>query len=178
MADRLGLASRSAHWVKRSDCLGAKLNNSVSARQRRWRSKRAARLVESLRNDLLEHVILGLGWFMSLDESGLRGKTGLASGTCEPYNDVRMEVWYMATERLDVRLDHERRRKLAELAAARSSSVSEVVREMIDQAYEEGLRADRVRAARELAQLAVEDVPDPETLRRQLEGTYDSAHLP
>jgi predicted transcriptional regulator len=89
-----------------------------------------------------------------------------------------MEVWCMASERLDVRLDHERRRKLSELAAARSSSVSEVVREMIDQAYEEGLRADRVRAARELAQLAVEDVPDPETLRRQLEGTYDSAHLP
>lgn len=84
----------------------------------------------------------------------------------------------MATERLDVRLDHERRRKLVELAAARSSSVSEVVREMIDQAYEEGLRVDRVRAARELAQLAVEDVPEPETLRRQLEGTYDSAHLP
>ena len=84
----------------------------------------------------------------------------------------------MATERLDVRLDRERRRRLSALATARGGSVSEVVREMIDQAYEEALRADRVRAARELAQLAVEDVPDPETLRRQLEGTYDSAHLP
>jgi len=123
-------------------------------------------------------MVLSLGRFVSFHESGLPWQTGLASGTCKPYNDVRTEVWYMLTERLDVRLDHERRRKLAELAAARGGSVSAVVREMIDQAYEEGLRADRVRAARELAQLAVEDLPDPETLRRQLEGTYDSAHLP
>ena len=83
----------------------------------------------------------------------------------------------MPTERLDVRLDHERRRRLSALATARGASVSEVVREMIDQAYEEGLRAERLRAARELARLAVEDVPDPETLSRQLEGTYESAHL-
>jgi hypothetical protein len=58
---------------KRIDGLGAKLNNSVSARQRRRCSKRAAREVESLRNDLLEHMVLGLGRFVSLDESGLRG---------------------------------------------------------------------------------------------------------
>jgi len=84
----------------------------------------------------------------------------------------------MAMERLEVRLDSERRRKLSELAAARGTPISEVVRSMIDQAYEEGLQASRVRAAWELAQLAVEDVPDPETLSRQLEGTHESADLP
>lgn len=84
----------------------------------------------------------------------------------------------MVTERLEVRLDRERRRKLSELAAAHGVPVSEVVRGMIDRAYEEALRASRVRAARELGRLAVEDVPDPETLSRQLEGTYEAADLP
>lgn len=84
----------------------------------------------------------------------------------------------MVTERLEVRLDPERRRKLSELATEHGAPVSEVVRQMIDQAYEETLRGRRLRAARELARLAVEDVPDPETLSRQLEGTYEPADLP
>jgi len=84
----------------------------------------------------------------------------------------------MVTDRLEVRLDPERRRKLSELATEHGAPVSEVVRQMIDQAYEEALRVRRLRAARELARLAVEDVPDPETLSRQLEGTYEPADLP
>ncbi len=43
----------------------------------------------------------------------------------------------MASVRLDVRLDGERRRKLQEIAAARGAPVSQVVRALIDQAYEE-----------------------------------------
>ncbi len=78
----------------------------------------------------------------------------------------------MHTSRLEVRLDRERRRKLTEIAAARGAPVSQVIREMIDQAYEEARRADRLRAAQELAQLEVEDVPDQATLNRQLESTY------
>jgi predicted transcriptional regulator len=84
----------------------------------------------------------------------------------------------MVTDRLEVRLDPERRRKLSELATEHGAPVSEVVRQMIDQAYEETLRGRRLRAARELARLEVEDVPDPETLSRQLEGTYEPADLP
>jgi len=84
----------------------------------------------------------------------------------------------MVTDRLEVRLDPERRRKLSELATEHGAPVSEVVRQMIDQAYEETLRVRRLRAARQLARLAVEDVPDPETLSRQLEGTYEPADLP
>lgn len=78
----------------------------------------------------------------------------------------------MATERLEVRLDKDRRRKLAEIAAARGARVSDVVRQLIDQAYEEALRSDRLRAAQELGRLTVEEVSDAETLSRQLEGTY------
>lgn len=84
----------------------------------------------------------------------------------------------MVTERLEVRLDRERRRKLSELAAAHGAPVSEVVRQIIDQAYEEALQVRRLRAARELPGLAVEDVPDPETLSRQLEGTYEPTDIP
>ena len=83
----------------------------------------------------------------------------------------------MVTERLEVRLDRERRRKLLELAQGRGVPVSEAVRQMIDEAYMVALRERRIRAARELARLAVEDVPDPATLSRQLEGTYEPADL-
>jgi hypothetical protein len=78
----------------------------------------------------------------------------------------------MTTERLDVRLDEERRRKLRELAEEQSAPISEIVRRLIDKAYEEALRERRRRAAQELSQLEIEDVPDPETLNRQLEGAF------
>ena len=83
----------------------------------------------------------------------------------------------MVTERLEVRLDRERRRKLSELAQGRGVRVSEAVRQIIDEAYKEALRERRIRAARELARLSEEDVPDPATLSRQLEGTYEPADL-
>ena len=84
----------------------------------------------------------------------------------------------MTTERLDVRLDQERRRKLRELAAEQGAPVSEMVRRLIDRAYDEILKARRLRAARELGRLEIEDVPDPEALSRQLERAHepDSLH--
>ena len=83
----------------------------------------------------------------------------------------------MAVERLEVRLDPERRRRLSAVAAARGKPVSEIVRLMIDQAYEDVLREVRVRAAREIAALSIEDVPEPRELKHQLEGTYDLPDL-
>lgn len=79
----------------------------------------------------------------------------------------------MATERLDVRLDRDRHRKLRELAAQYDVPVSETVRRLIDRAYEDSLRERRKRAARELGRMQIEDVPNPETLSRQLEGAHD-----
>lgn len=84
----------------------------------------------------------------------------------------------MSGERLEVRLDGDRRRKLAELAGTYEVPVSEAVRMMIDKAYEDVQRTRRREAARALARLAVEDVPDPETLSRQLDGTYEPSGLP
>lgn len=83
----------------------------------------------------------------------------------------------MAIERLDVRLDQERRRKLREVAAEQGAPVSEMVRRLIDRAYEETIDARRKRAAQELGQLELEDVPDAATLSRQLEAAHESGDL-
>ncbi len=80
--------------------------------------------------------------------------------------------------RLDVRLDTERRRRIEELAAERGEPISEVVRYLIDDAYE-GIMQERRRAAVErLAALAVEDPPDAATLSRELEAAHEPGGLP
>lgn len=84
----------------------------------------------------------------------------------------------MATDRLNVRLDRERRRRLKELAAEQGAPVSETIRRLIDRAYDETLRARRRRAAQALAELEVEDVPAPDTLSRQLEDAHELGGLP
>lgn len=83
----------------------------------------------------------------------------------------------MAVDRLEVRLDPVRRRKLTALSAARGASISEIVREMIDRLYEEVDRAERRRAVDELAQMQIEDVPDPDTLSRELDAAHDVGDL-
>ena len=83
----------------------------------------------------------------------------------------------MAAHRLEVRLDPEHRRKLEEITVARGAPVSVVVRELIDRAYEEVDLAARLRAVEELAQMEIEEMPDPDELSRQLASTYDVANL-
>ena len=84
----------------------------------------------------------------------------------------------MATQRLDVRLDQDRRRKLSELAEEQEvSRMSETVRRMIDDAYEEALRARRRLAAERIGRMAIGDLPDPATLSRQLEDAYEPGGL-
>ena len=78
----------------------------------------------------------------------------------------------MTTQRLDIRLDDDRRQKLRELAADHGTPVSELIRRLIDQAYEAKMRERRMRAARELTAMEIEEMPDPEELSRQLNETY------
>lgn len=79
----------------------------------------------------------------------------------------------MRTERLELRIDAEQRRRLRQLADAANASVSETVRMLIDEAYAERDRVVRRAAARDLAALQVEDVPEPGRLAAELAGTYD-----
>ena len=75
----------------------------------------------------------------------------------------------MRTERVEVRLDPETRGKLKEVAAARGSSISELVRDLIQRSHEEEVAgAARLAAAERIGQMEVEDVPEPAELKRQL----------
>ena len=75
--------------------------------------------------------------------------------------------------RLDVRLDDERRRRLEELVQERGDPISDVVRRLIDDAYEDILRRRRRQAAERLTRLEVEDPPDAATLARELKAAHD-----
>lgn len=79
--------------------------------------------------------------------------------------------------RLDVRLDAERRRRLEEVVEERGVPISDVVRDLIDDAYETVMRQRRIQVVERLVGLEVEDPPDPATLSRQLETTYELGDL-
>ena len=79
--------------------------------------------------------------------------------------------------RLDVRLDVERRRRLDELVEYRGEPISQIVRRLIDDAYEDIIQKRRRQAAERLTRLEVEDPPDTETLSRELEAAHDPGGL-
>lgn len=83
----------------------------------------------------------------------------------------------MTTQRLDIRLDDDRRQKLRELAADHGTPVSEVVRRLIDEAYEARMRERRLLAAKRISEMEIEDMPDPEELSRQLNETYKAGGI-
>ena len=81
------------------------------------------------------------------------------------------------TSRLDVRLEAEHRRRLEELAQEKGMPISDVVRFLIDGAYEEIMRERRREAAERLIGLNVEDPPDPDILSRELEAAHEPGGL-
>ena len=82
----------------------------------------------------------------------------------------------MAT-RLDVRLDSKRRRRLAEMARDRGVPISDVIRSLIDDAWEGILRERRRQAVDQLVSLEVEAPPDPQDLCRELEEAHEPGGL-
>ncbi len=79
--------------------------------------------------------------------------------------------------RLDVRLDAERRRRLEELVEERGIPITDVVRCLIDDAYEDVVRARRRQAIERLIGLNVEDPPDADTLSGELEAAHEPGGL-
>lgn len=75
--------------------------------------------------------------------------------------------------RFEVRLDRDCRERLDELAENRGVTAAEIVRRLIDEAYEKVLRDQRLLAAEELIAMNAEIPPEPEELSRQLEETHD-----
>ncbi len=84
----------------------------------------------------------------------------------------------MRTERVEVRLDPETRGKLEEVAAVRGSSVSELVRALIERSYEEELAKARLEAAERIGAVSVEEVPEVDILKRQLAEAHDDDKMP
>lgn len=78
------------------------------------------------------------------------------------------------TGRVEVRLDLEVQRKLEEVASVRGSSVSGVVRDLIERSYEEEMSQRRQKAAEEIGRLELEDVPEVDVLKEQLDGAHGS----
>ena len=79
--------------------------------------------------------------------------------------------------RLDVRLDAERRRRLEELAGERGAPISEVVRCLIDDAYEGIVQERRKQAVQELISLELDVPEDPADLSRELEAAHATRGL-
>ena len=79
--------------------------------------------------------------------------------------------------RLDVRLDDEQRRRLDEIVEERGRPISEVVRGLIDDAYEAVMREHRLEAVQRLVALEVEEPPDPAQLSRELEAAHEPGGL-
>ena len=68
-------------------------------------------------------------------------------------------------------------RRLEQLAVERGVPISEVVRRLIDDAYEEAVQKRRHDAVARLVRLEVEDPPDPATLSRELEEAHEPGGL-
>ena len=81
------------------------------------------------------------------------------------------------TNRLDVRLNDKHRQQLEELAREKGVGISDVVRCMIDSAYEDILRRRREQAVERLIGLNLENPPDPETVSRELEAAHEPGGL-
>jgi hypothetical protein len=79
----------------------------------------------------------------------------------------------MKYERLEVRLDEEHVKKLAEVRAAYSTSASEAVRRAIDEAYEKMKIEQRKRALQTIRQAELVETPEPEELRGQVLSDWD-----
>lgn len=79
--------------------------------------------------------------------------------------------------RLDVRLDPERRRRLELVVEESGLPVPEVVRRLIDDAYEDVMRKRRMGAVQRLVGLDVEDPPDAATLSSELEEAHEPGGL-
>jgi Arc/MetJ-type ribon-helix-helix transcriptional regulator len=77
------------------------------------------------------------------------------------------------TKRLEVRLEDDLHNDLIELASERRISISEAIREAIRLLREERDREERRKAVDEIAAMEIEEMPDPEELKRELDSMYD-----
>lgn len=79
----------------------------------------------------------------------------------------------MVTERFEIRLDSKRREQVSHVAKDEGKTAADAFRRLLDLGYDVWMRERRKEAVRRIASLEIEDVPDPEELKRQLDSTHD-----
>lgn len=79
---------------------------------------------------------------------------------------------HMLTERLQILVSPEQRRRLEDEAERRGTSVAGVVREAVDAQLDTVSREDRITAVEEIAAMRAEYLP-PDELNRMIEEQYD-----
>ena len=79
----------------------------------------------------------------------------------------------MTSLRVEIRLDPEQRRKLDDIAKRNNVSISDIVRRLIDQEYEEEMRQRRIAAAERLGSMQIGEALEPDELKKLIESTYD-----
>jgi hypothetical protein len=79
----------------------------------------------------------------------------------------------VVTKRVEFRADEETAETLLELVARRKTTVSEVLREAVRRMDEQDQRERRRRIVDELAAMEIEEMPDPDELKRQLDSMHD-----
>ncbi|MCY3656164.1 MAG: hypothetical protein OXG95_06090 [Chloroflexi bacterium] len=80
--------------------------------------------------------------------------------------------------RVEIRLDEEHRQRLDDIVEERDASVSEVLRGLIDEAWEALMVERRLQLVREIASFEMEVPDDPQDLFRELESRFESDSLP
>lgn len=79
----------------------------------------------------------------------------------------------MVTERLEIRIDKERKEYLERVARDEARSISDAVRLLLDRGFEEWMKERRRLAVKRIAAMEIEEMPDPEELARQMDSMYD-----
>lgn len=79
----------------------------------------------------------------------------------------------MVTKRLELRLDEEFLRDIERVAREEGKPLSEIARRFMGVGYEDWLKARRKLALQRILEANIEDVPEPDVLKRQLESAYD-----
>ena len=79
--------------------------------------------------------------------------------------------------RLDIRLDHDCRARLDAAVQDSGLSASEIIRNLIDQAYQGVLRKERRNAFQRLISLNIGTPPDPAEPSQELGETHAPGHV-
>jgi metal-responsive CopG/Arc/MetJ family transcriptional regulator len=79
--------------------------------------------------------------------------------------------------RLDIRLDHDCRARLDAVVQESGLSASEIIRNLINQAFEDVIKKERQNAFQRLISLNIETPPDPAELSRELEEAHAPGHI-